>query len=118
MNARFELVLDNRGKFHFQLRGHDDEVLLRGGSCATKAMAEIDVAHTREVMRDVKHLAPFRSYDGGHFLVIKYDDDKMLARSSRVPTARELALIAKQIRTIPTDVPLVDLSDRKEAHAR
>ncbi len=108
MTARFELVVDGRGKFHFQLRSKDDEVLLRGMSCANKALAEADVSMTRKAMYDVKQLIPFMSHDSGHFLVLKFDADKTLARSSRVSTPEELAVIARRIRAVPEDAPLID----------
>jgi hypothetical protein len=108
MTAHFELVIDGRGKFHFQLRGKDDDILLRGMSCSNKAQAEADVSLTRKAMYDVKQMTSFLSHDSGHFLVLKYNADKTLARSSRVSTPEELAVIARRIRAVPEDAPLVD----------
>ncbi|MBL8756123.1 MAG: hypothetical protein JNK15_22710 [Planctomycetes bacterium] len=117
MSARFELVLDGRGKFHFQLCSKDDDVLLRGVSCARREQVELDVNTARRAMQDVQRLTPFLSYDGGCFLALKGDDDRVIARTSRVATKEELAVIARRIRAVPEDAPLIDATD-KALHAK
>ena len=47
MATRFELVLDDAGKFHFQLRGPDGDVLLRSVGCNGKIGAQTGVLHVR-----------------------------------------------------------------------
>jgi hypothetical protein len=117
MSARFELVVDGRGKFHFLVCSKDGEVLLRGVSCARREQVELDVHAARRVMQDVQQLTPFLSYDGGCFLALKTEDDRLIARSSRVATKEELAVIARRIRAVPEDAPLIDATD-KAVHAK
>ena len=115
MTAQFEIVVDDRGKFHFQLRGPDGVVLLRSVSRRERGTTEIEVEQTRAVLHDVTRMIPYLAHDGSHFLVIKDRQDRVLAQSSRVPSRAALVTVGKRIKGIAVDVPVVDLTERAEA---
>ncbi len=113
MAVRFELVLDPNGKFHFQLRAPEGEVLLQGLSCDSRIMAQNDVLHTRNSLQDEAHVVGHVADDGTRFVVVKDHDGTVLARSPHVSTQPMLEELLTKIRNAAVNAPLVDLSKRK-----
>lgn len=115
MSSQFEIVVDERGKFHFQLRGPDGVILLRSVSRRERGTTEIEIAQTRAVLNDVTRMIPYLAYDGSHFLVLKDQHDRVLAQSPRVPSRAALVTVGKRIKSTSANAPLVDLTQRAEA---
>jgi uncharacterized protein YegP (UPF0339 family) len=113
MAARFEIVQAPDGKFLFQLRGTDGSVLLNGLSCDSKIMAQNEVLHVRNSLRDEARVIAHQADDSSSFLVIKDLKGTAIARSPQVSTGKELTAFTALIRTAAQNAPLVDLAKRK-----
>jgi uncharacterized protein YegP (UPF0339 family) len=111
MSARFEIVQGPDGKFLFQLRGNDGSVLLHSLSCDSKIMAQNEVLHARNSLRDDTRLVEHSADDGTSFFVIK--DRNGIARSAHVGSSNELAALIELVRSTAQHAPLVDLAKRK-----
>jgi uncharacterized protein YegP (UPF0339 family) len=117
MTARFELVLDESGKFHFQLRGKAGEVLLSSPANDSKIMAQNGVMHARSALRDRKNVVTNASRDGSQVIELKDRDGSVLARSAPVATA-EVTAVVDTIQVCADGAPLVDATKRRgrDAH--
>ncbi|MEO6593461.1 MAG: hypothetical protein ABIP94_01765 [Planctomycetota bacterium] len=113
MATRFELVLETGGKFHFLLRSPDGEVLLRSLAGDSKIMAQNELLHARNALRDDARLVPHEGEDGSRFLIVKDRDGSVLARSPKVNTAAELHALTEQIRHAGQGAPVIDLTKRR-----
>jgi len=118
MATRFELILDDAGKFHFQLRGPDGDVLLRSVGCEGKMKAQTGVLHVRSALRDPSRSGPHSEADGAHFVVVKEADGSLLARSVRVADAAAAQALSERIRSISDTAPVIDLTKRGVEAAR
>jgi hypothetical protein len=112
MVARFEISQDTDGRFHFQLRASDGSVLLNSLPGDSKIMAQNEILHARNAVRDPERIVPHHAQDG-HFLVLKDRDGSVLARSPRVDSAAALDALAVQIRDAASAAGLVDTTKRK-----
>jgi len=113
MATRFELVLDDAGKFHFQLRSPDGDVLLRSVGCDGKIKAQTAVLHVRSAMRDPARSELHTEADGSHGVVVKEADGSLLARSARVADAAAGQALLERIRNISDTAPIIDLTKRR-----
>ena len=113
MAARFEIVQAPEGKFLFQLRGTDGSVLLNGLTCDSKIMAQNEVLHARNSLRDDTRLVEHSADDGTSFFVIKDRNGSAIARSAHVGSSNELAALIELVRSTAQHAPLVDLAKRK-----
>lgn len=113
MATRFELVLDDTGKFHFQLRGPDGDVLLRSVGCNGKIGAQTGVLHVRSALRDPARSGPQTEPDGSHWIVAKEVDGSLLARSMRVTDEAAGHALLARIRAISDTAPVIDLTKRR-----
>lgn len=107
MNARFELVRDDRDRIGFRLLGRDGLVLLKGLPCDSKIAAQTEVLHARNSIR-AERFVPHVGDDGSHFVVLKDKDGSVLARSPHVRDEGELAQIRAAIEQFGQDAPIVD----------
>lgn len=117
MSARFELVQDPSGKFHFQLRGASGEVLLQGLACDGKIAAQTEVQHVRKALQDPMLLVDHAAADGTHFVVIKDRDGSVLARSPHVASEAAILAVCAEITSTAEKAPLIDLSKQRAHHA-
>ena len=117
MATRFELILDDAGKFHFQLRGPDGEVLLRSVGCDGKIKAQTAVLHARSALRDPQRSSAVAASDGSHSIVAKEADGSMLASSGRVADAMAANELLQRIRSISDPAPIIDLTKRRVGSA-
>lgn len=113
MATRFELVLDDAGKVHFQLRSPEGEILLRSVGCDGKIKAQTGVLHVRSALRDPDRSGPQSEADGSHFVVVKEGDGSLLARSVRVADAAGATALLERIRSISDTAPIIDLTKRR-----
>lgn len=116
MSARFELVLDPSGKFHFQLRGAKGQVLLQGLACDGKIAAQTEVQHVRKALQDPDLVVDHDAKDGTHFLVVKDHDGSVLARSPHL-AAEALSTLRLEVAITAEKAPLIDLSKHRAHHA-
>lgn len=113
MASRFELVLDEAGKFHFQLRSPDGDILLRSIGCDGKIKAQTGVLHVRSALRDAARSGPHTEADGSHWVVVKEADGSLLARSVRVADEAAAQALLARIRAISDTAPIIDLTKRR-----
>jgi uncharacterized protein YegP (UPF0339 family) len=113
MATRFELVLDDAGKFHFQLRGPDGDILLRSVACSGKIAAQTGVLHVRSALRDLARSGAQTEADGSHWIVAKEADGSVLASSVRVADATAAGALLQRIRAISDTAPVIDLTKRR-----
>lgn len=115
MNKRFELICRADGKFLFQLRGDDGNVLLSSHTCDSKIMAQSEVLQARNSLRDVDRLVAEQAGDGTHYYVVKDRKGSVLAKSPVTASADEFAGLSSAIRTAAQNAPLVDLTKHRSA---
>ena len=112
MPARFELVSDSTGKFHFDLRAPDGGVLLSSLPCDSKIAVEDDLIRARNALRDASRIVAHHRADDRHFVVIKARDGSVLARSAQVASDSQLTELTDQICAAAANAPLADLTVR------
>jgi len=110
MSARFELVFDGSGKFHFDLRAPEGNVLLSGLPCESKVMVEDDVLRARNALRDDSRMVAHHVDNGRHFVVIKARNGTVLARSPQVTSDAQLTELIERIHLAAAHAPLADLT--------
>lgn len=110
MATRFELVLDESGKFHFQLRGPDGDLLLRSIGCDGKIKAQTAVLHARAALRDPNRSMASVAKDGSHRVTVHESDGAELARSDRTGDTAAAEALLGRIRSISDTAPIVDLT--------
>jgi uncharacterized protein YegP (UPF0339 family) len=115
MAARFELVLDSAGRFHFQLRGADGGVLLRSAAARSKIMAQHGVLHARSALRDPARVVPWQAANGAPRVVVTRADGSVLARSPELPDASAIHAVAARIRDAGDRAPIIDLTKHHPA---
>lgn len=112
MAARFEVVLDGGGRFHFQLCAPDGDVLLTSLPEASKIMVQNSVLNARNSLRDPERMVAHNAEDG-HFGVLKDRHGEVLARTPRVASAEALEELLERVRVAGTSAPLVDRTKRR-----
>jgi len=117
MKDRFEVVQDPNGRFSFQLRAADGATLLSSLACDSKIMAQSDLLHTRNSLRDNDRVIEHQADDGTRFVVIKDRNGAVLARSPHVDPTAPFAAMLDRIRSAAQGAPLVDLTKRKHSAA-
>lgn len=117
MATRFELVLDDAGKFHFQLRGPDGDILLHSVGCDGKIGAQTAVLHARSALRDPARSRPHTESDGSLSVVVNEADGRPLARSTRVADTAAAEALLMRIRSISDTAPVIDLTKRRVSTA-
>jgi uncharacterized protein YegP (UPF0339 family) len=117
MATRFELVLDDAGKFHFQLRNPDGDVLLRSIGCDGKIKAQTAVLHARAALRDPNRCVVETDADGTFWVVVRESDGALLARSTRAPDAAAAQALLERIRKLGDAAPVIDLTKRRAENA-
>lgn len=117
MAARFELVLDQVGRFHFQLCAQDGEVLLTGMAEKSKIQAQSDVMHAREALRDPARIVRRVSADGRHYCELLDRHDGSFARSTAAPTTTALEALMSRIGELGAGAPLVDRTRKRSESA-
>ena len=110
MPARFELVIDDRGKFHFDLRAPEGAVLLSGLPCDSKVMVEDEILRARNALRDASRIVAHHSDISRHFVVIKARNGSVLARSPQVESDGKLMELTEQICAAAASAPIADLT--------
>jgi uncharacterized protein YegP (UPF0339 family) len=115
MAARFELVLDDAGWFHFQLRSQAGSVLLRSAAAPSKIRAQADVLNTRTALRDPARLGRWQGADGFPRIVITKPDGSLLARSPRLTGDEAVPQVAKYILAASERAPVIDLTKYEPA---
>jgi uncharacterized protein YegP (UPF0339 family) len=107
MNARYELVMDQQGRFRFRLLDREGRVLLNGLPCDGKIGAQSDVLHARNSIRAGDRLVSHEAH-GHHFVVLKDKDGSVLGRSPQVDSTEHLTALIEQLGELGTNAPLVD----------
>ena len=110
MNARFELVSDDPGRFFFRLLDRTGRLLLTGLPCEGKIAAQSEVLHARNSIRAADRFVSHRADDGSHFVVLKDKDGSVLAKSATMATEAELTALIAQATALGGAAPLVDLT--------
>lgn len=110
MPARFELVVDDRGRFHFDLRAPEGAVLLSGLPCDTKVMVEDEILRARNALRDASRIVAHHNDSSRHFVVIKARNGSVLARSAQVETDEKLTALTAQICEAAASAGIADLT--------
>lgn len=113
MAARFEVVLDEGGRFFFQLCAPKGDVLLTSLPGDSKIMIQNAVLNARNSVRDPERLVPHTSDSGKHFAVLKDRNGEVLARTVRVDSAEALETLLELVRSLGSSAPLVDKSKRR-----
>ncbi len=116
MVARFEVVLDHEGMFHFQLRAPEGDLLLAGSPDKSKIMVQNAVLNARNSLRDPDRVAVRKAADGSHVAEFRDRNGKALATSAHAATAEELATLLERIRAHGASAPLVDRTKIKPEH--
>ncbi|MBX3462074.1 MAG: hypothetical protein KF830_02810 [Planctomycetes bacterium] len=117
MATRFELVLDDAGRFHFQLRSPDGDLLLRSVGCDGKIKAQTAVLHARSGLRDPERSKAEADAEGGHWVVVREADGALLARSPRLGDAAAARALLDRIRGLSDTAPIIDLTKRRAENA-
>ncbi|MCA8963282.1 MAG: hypothetical protein H6838_12080 [Planctomycetes bacterium] len=117
MAARFEVVLDDAGRFSFQLCAPEGDVLLTSLPEASKIMVQSGVLNARNSLRDPDRMVAHNAEDGSHFAVLKDRHGEVLARTSRVASAEALEQLLETVRTLGATAPLVDRTKRRPEQA-
>ena len=110
MPARFELVVDDRGKFHFDLRTSEGGVLLMGLPCDSKVMVEDEILRARNALRDASRIVAHHNEHSRHFVVIKARNGSVLARSPQVESDGMLTELTERICAAAASAPIADLT--------
>lgn len=116
MASRFEIVSVPSGKYQFQLRGPDGEVLLTSPGYDGKITAQNAVLHARTAIKDEGRVLDEVTARGQHQIVLKEKDGSLLARSPAAD-ASVLAALRSSILTVAATAPIVDLTKRRPASA-
>lgn len=116
MAARFEVVLDEGGRFFFQLCSPEGDVLLTSLPGTSKIMVQNAVLNARNSVRDPERLIVHESDAGEHFAVLKDRNGEVLARTGRVGTAEALEAMLERVRSLGSSAPLVDRSKHRPEH--
>lgn len=109
MASRFELMLDEAGKFCFVLRGPGGEMLLRSSAYDGKIKAQTGVLHARGALRDPAR-STTRSADGSHAAVALETDGSVFARSDPLATEGDAQDLLDRARKISDTAPVIDLT--------
>ena len=110
MAARFELVVDHAGRFHFQLRSPAGCVLLRSVAAPTKVEAQADIRSLRTALRDPARIGPWQGADGFLRILVTGPDGSLLAKSPRLNDMKMVPRVAGYIRAAIEDAPVIDLT--------
>lgn len=110
MAARFELVLDHTGRFHFQLRSPAGCVLLRSVAAPSKIRTEEGIRDLRTALRDPARIGPWQGADGFLRILVTGPDGSLLAKSPRLTDMKMVPRVAGYIRAAIEDAPVVDLT--------
>jgi hypothetical protein len=94
MDAVFDLIPDEQGRYAFTLKGTEGEPLLVGLKTDGRIPAGIDVLHVRKAVRDIHHFIPHLASDGA-FVVLKDINGEVLGKSPHVPKQTLKALVVK-----------------------
>lgn len=113
MPARFELVLDPRGKFHFDLRAPEGVVLLSGLPCDSKMMVEDEILRARNALRDASRIVAHHADSSRHFVVLKARNGSVLARSTPVESDGQLTQLTEQICKAAASAGIADLTTKR-----
>ncbi len=113
MAARYEVVLDEAGRFSFQLCAPDGDVLLTSLPGSSKIMVQSGVLNARNSLRDPERMVTHSAEDGSHFAVLKDRNGEVLARTARVASPEALQTLLENVRTLGATAPLVDRTKRR-----
>lgn len=113
MATRFELVLDDAGKFHFQLRGPDAAILLRSIGCDGRIKAQTGVLHVRSALRDPARSVTRGEADGAYSVVVSEADGSLLARSAKCDSEAAAQQLLADIRKVSDTAPIIDLTKQR-----
>lgn len=117
MAARFELVLDQTGRFQFQLFAPDGDVLLTSAPAASKINAQMGVQHAREALRDPARQVRRVATDGSHYCELLDKRDALCARSARASTGIDLEALVARIGELGASAPLIDRTRKRPEQA-
>lgn len=117
MAARYEVVLDDDGRFRFQLLSADGEVLLTSLPEGSKIMVQNSVLNARNSVRDPDRMVAHEAEDGTHFGVLKDRHGEALARTPRVASPQALDQLLERLTAAGANAPLVDRTKRREQTA-
>ncbi len=106
MDATFELIADEQGRYTFTLKGTDGSPLLVGLKSPGRIPVGIDVLHVRKAVRDIHHFVPHIADDGA-FVVLKDSKGEVLGKSPHVAKKALKALVE----TIQEMAPIADISE-------
>jgi len=108
MAGKFELKTGKNGKFHFNLKASNGQIILSSEMYETKKAAENGIASVKKNASDPKRYDRKASTKGGHYFSLKAANGEPIGKSESYTTAAGMEGGIASVTKNASEAPIVD----------